>query len=473
MISKRKAGKYIKKIPAIISLFLNRRPVASFITVLLILFGSIVLSNTVLKPKPQQVTQAPQIKKVQVYTIGIAPRITLQAQVEKSKVIKITALSPGVVQSINFNEGSQVIRGQTLIILSTNYQGGNASAISSQIASTALNNINSTFQTQKDLIQKQRDLANANSDNISQLRDITGQSVTDTQLIIDLNNNIISTLDTQIDSASDDSAALPFKQQKSQLQSANLQLSSQLRNTQYSVDTSKPLTNIVNITKDITLKQLDVQEKGLDLSKEITRLQLSLAQVVAATMYPSAPFNGTVQRVNVRIGQAVTPGTPLMTISGDNANSNLYLKVSQDIANSVSKLEPSTIHLNNKDVDMYPDFISSEATDGQFYIIHFYLPDSWGYNLADLSYVSVDVPIGYPDTGSAIPFIPVDAVFQSQENSYLFVVNKGKAISKEIKLGQVIGRFVQVQSGLNSGDQVILDRNVIAGDSVEKTGGGT
>ncbi len=452
------------------SSFLRRHPVASFIIVLLILFGLIAASNTILKPKPLVTTQAaPQVKKVQVYTIGSAPRITLQAQVEKSKVIKLTALSPGIIQSINFNEGSFVKRGQTLAVLSTNYQGGNALAISSQIAATQFNNINDTFPTQKDLIQKQRDLANKNADNAASLRDIGNQSIADTQAIIDLNNSMMSTLDTQIKEATSSAASLPLKQSKSGLQAANLQLSTQLRNTQYSGDPNKPLAQIADISKDITLKQLDLQEKGLELSKEIARLSLALAQVTEATMYPAAPFDGTIQRIHVRVGQAVTPGTALVTISGSDANSNLYLKVSQNIATSLSKLEPSTLHLGNKGVDLYPDFISSEATDGQLYVVHFYLPDSWGYNLTDGGYVSVEIPIGYPDTSSSIPFVPIDAIFQSQESSYLFVINKGKAESKEVKLGQVYGRFVQIQSGLTSGDQIILDRSVIASDLVEKS----
>jgi hypothetical protein len=65
-----------------------------------------------------------------------------------------------------------------------------------------------------------------------------------------------------------------------------------------------------------------------------------------------------------------------------------------------------------------------------------------------------------------VPFIPLDAVFQTQDQSYVFVIQGGKAVSKSITTGQVVGGQVEVTSGLENKDQVILDRNVVAGDTV-------
>ena len=40
-------------------------------------------------------------------------------------------------------------------------------------------------------------------------------------------------------------------------------------------------------------------------------------------------------------------------------------------------------------------------------------------------------------------------------------------MSQEVVLGEVVGSYVEVIEGLNEGDQVILNRNIIAGDSVK------
>ncbi len=75
--------------------------------------------------------------------------------------------------------------------------------------------------------------------------------------------------------------------------------------------------------------------------------------------------------------------------------------------------------------------------------------------------------MGAPKTSAAVPFVPLDSVFQTQDQAYLFVAKNGKAVSRKVKLGSVLGRFVEIESGLNNSDQVILDRNVIDGDSVK------
>jgi hypothetical protein len=41
-----------------------------------------------------------------------------------------------------------------------------------------------------------------------------------------------------------------------------------------------------------------------------------------------------------------------------------------------------------------------------------------------------------------------------------------KATTKKINLGQVIGSYVEVESGLSANDVVITDRNVVEGDLV-------
>ncbi len=457
---------FIKKV-------IKKRPVLSFIFSLLLLLSLIAASNTIFKPKLEEAKKAPVSKIVDVYRIGSAPKLVLQAQVEKSRVVKIVTQNPGIVQAINFSEGDLVNKGQTLVVLSTNYQGGNALAIARQIAQNQYDSVKNTFDVQKDLISKQKDLANKTDTNSEELRKITTDSINETQSLIDLNDTIISAFNNNLQSYEasnsagiNDQLILQTQQLKSQFQVANNGLRSSLRSTQYSSSEDKPPADMSHLQKDITLKQLDLQEKSLELSKEVARLQLNLAFVNEATMYPGAPYAGRVERIHVRIGQQVNPGTALITFSGSGQNLNLYLKVSREISQSISKLEPSIIHLDHQDLTVYPDFSSTEATEGQLYVVHFYLPESFTDKLTDGGFVSVEVPIGYPDTSLSVPFVPLEGIFQNQTESYLFVIKDGKATSKKVELGDVLGRFVQVKAGLQTGDQVILARNVIAGESV-------
>jgi multidrug efflux pump subunit AcrA (membrane-fusion protein) len=183
-------------------------------------------------------------------------------------------------------------------------------------------------------------------------------------------------------------------------------------------------------------------------------------------MQPATPITGAVQKIYVHEGDAVTPGTPIALIAADTKDPWIIAKVTRQISQSVSYIETSTLHIDKYTYDVYPSYISSEATDGELYSVYFYVPDDVSPLLTNNSFISVDLPIGNPDTNGIIPFVPLDAVFKTQEETTINVVVNGVVESRKVVLGDVTGRYVTVISGLSAGDEVILDRNVIPGDEV-------
>ena len=63
--------------------------------------------------------------------------------------------------------------------------------------------------------------------------------------------------------------------------------------------------------------------------------------------------------------------------------------------------------------------------------------------------------------------VPLDAVFQNNAGATVLILKDGKAVSQAVTLGAIHGNFIEVQSGINQDDQIILNRFVLAGDSVE------
>ena len=53
--------------------------------------------------------------------------------------------------------------------------------------------------------------------------------------------------------------------------------------------------------------------------------------------------------------------------------------------------------------------------------------------------------------------IPLDAVIIGTEEQYVYVIQNGVAVKKDIKLGNIMGSQVQVLDGLSTADQVIVD----------------
>lgn len=454
--------------------FIKRRPMVSFFIALGVLF-LLIAGNTILTPKPKDTSPKASTKEVSIYKIGSAPKVSFSAKVDKEGVIQIVAQTPGIVSAINVFEGQEVAKGTSLISLSSNYQGGNAAGVSREIAGLQYANIRDTYETQKGAIDNQKRLAELNKNSADKMREITDQGINDTQTLINLNGDIISTLESNqqaLESTNvggvNNAMILATKQQISQFRAGIAQLQAAQRQARFAADPANPTTQIVSTSYDLTLKQLELQQKALDLSRESARLGLMLAQIAESMMYPATPFDATVEKVHVVVGQSVNPGTPLATISGTKKRAVAVATVPFDTAKKISGMEESILHLGKKKISVQPTYVSGEATNGILNSVSYTIPDNFYDKVSDGQYIKVEIPIGYPDTISTIPYIPLDIVFQTQDNAYVYIVGKnGKVESRVVALGDVVGSNVAVESGLARNDKVILDRNVIEGESIK------
>lgn len=453
--------------------FIQRKPFTSFFVVLGILLVLMIVGNLLFSPKPEAVKTQNASKKVQIYKIGSAPLVTYQGKVEKSGVTKIVAQMPGVVSYINVYEGQQVGVGANILGLSTNYSGGNALSIARQIAGNQYQSAKDNYPTQKELIGKQRELANKSDESADKLREIARGANDQTQGLIDLNTSILDTLaanqsalEALPQSADNDAKILQIRSTRAQLIAGNNQLQAGLNNSKYANSEDNAPAAIGNISKDVALRQLDLQEKALDLSLELSRLSFNMAQINEASMYPSSPFAGIIERIFVHPGDTVNPGTVLANLSGNTQHSEIVVLVSEGVAKNISSFEPSILIINGKEISLMPSYVSRDATNGNLYSVIYQLDDSFSRNLTNGGYVDVRIPVGVADASNIDPFIPLDSVIQTQDEAFVYVVNGGKAEVKKITLGQIQGRFVEALTGLPKDAEIILDRNVIEGDKV-------
>ncbi|MGH2638670.1 MAG: hypothetical protein ACRDF4_05230, partial [Rhabdochlamydiaceae bacterium] len=333
--------------------FIKKRPLASFFIALGLLLLVIIVGHMLNTPKAQT-TPPPQTKSVQIYSIGTAPRVTVQAKIEKAGVVKIVAQTSGIVQKINVTDGDKVTKGSQLMSLASNYQGGNAPAIQAQVAQAQYQNASDTFSQQQDAINKQKYIADVTLNNYQDQQTIASSSASQTTDLINANQSVLDSLNQQLtNSRTTPIPSSPITTQEStinQLQAAQNQLKQQLSNLNEQTDTSKPQGELANAQHDLTVEQLTIQEKSLELNKEVTRLQAEMAQVTADQMLPASPVKGVVQRVFVHEGELVSPGTELavITASTDSPQTIAVADVPQQIAQNVSRLEKSDVYLNGK-----------------------------------------------------------------------------------------------------------------------------
>jgi multidrug efflux pump subunit AcrA (membrane-fusion protein) len=458
-------GTYYKKA----TVFVKARPMKSFFIVLGLLLAVLILGQVLQRQQPEKPKATPT-KPVKVFGIGESPKATFQAKVEKTGVVKIVAQTAGVVQSITVTEGDKIGQGQQLISLASNYQGGNAASVQRQIAQTQYQNTLDTYDQQVDVVRKQREVANQTLENAEQLRRFGVTAAEEASHLINANQAQLNQMKAQLEvlrtngGSAQDIATL--ESSINQMQAGINQLLVTARTTGYQSNINNPPTKLADLQKAITLKQLEIQEKGLGLSKEVARLQLSLAYVSESTMYPASPFAGVVERIYVHKGQTVNPGTVLAVVTANDVAATAVLTVPATVAQIITTGEPSEMMIDNKKVALVPYYVSTQATDGQMYSVFYDIPEKVQSAVSDQEFITVSVPVSNVKATANDPFIPIDAVYQSEEAAFVLVAKNNKAESRQIKIGRVYGNYVQVLSGLQSNDQVIIDRNVVAGDKV-------
>ncbi len=483
---------------------IKRLPVISFIMFIGILVALIALGNYLRKPDTTERAESKQPIDVAIYSIGSAPKMGTQASVEKSGTIKVVAQKGGVVQQVHVQEGDQVYKGNTLAWLSTNYQGGTIETLQRQKAQKSYEDHEGNFDARKRDIDLQRDRARAVESDAYEQREITEDSLNKTRNEIDLANEIIDNIESNIEELEQlpqtndiEAQITQLKTTKFQMVSSRNQLEKQLELNEYTTGAvavtndagekkygddgdDNPAARLPLITRDITLQQLDLQEKSIALSKEIAQIDLWTAQVTEALMYPASPTQGKVERVHIDVGDVVNPGDMIATITAEDNAATAVVLVSPDVARSISFIEPAVITYGNNEVlALHPYYVSTEPTNGTLHSVFFAIPDDVANEFTDGSLVDVDLPVGNIDTGSTVPFIPIDAVYQTQARAFVYVAQEGGhrdesnyiAKVKEVELGQVYGSYVEIVSGLDDSDQVIVDRTVVENDPVtfEKT----
>lgn len=457
--------------------WIQKHPFPSFFGLLVLLLGLAILGNYLRKPPAATNEAPPEPRLVTIYMPGESPKMNFTGRVEVSGLITVVAQTGGIVQKVNVTEGSTIKRGQTLAYISPGYTGGNPATVSRQIAQKNAKFNDDTYDLQKDIIAKQRDLATSGDTQADKLREINRKSWDETSSLISLNQDIISSIDDQIDqlessnvNGSNDSAILAAKQGKSGAQAALNQLQAGLRTSQYmNADDTEP-AHISDTSKDLTLKQLDLQEQSLTLAKDISHLNVKLAQISESMSYPSSTCGGNVERVFVKVGQHVNPGDPIAVIKANDQQATVVVPISPDLSKQVSVIESSVIHIGDKAVSVVPRFVSTQPTDGTLADIFYTIPEDAIQAASQKTTVSVTVPIGTSEVVTTTMRIPLDSVYQTQDTSYVYVIghnDKGLiAQTKTVTLGSVSGQYVEVTSGLSGEDQIITTRGVTDGDAV-------
>ena len=464
----------IKKILKNIFGILEKWPVLSLILVLLCFIFLFFLGKK-RETKIVEEIVPNQVKEISIYDFKQS-LITTQALVEKTGYLKIVAQTSGIVNKIYVKEGAILKKNQKILYLSTNYQGSNINVLQKQKSFTNYQFDKDNLEDNKKIINLQKKLIEEKRANYEEIKKIKTNSLNDTNSLLDFNVDLLHKLDDELNKLKEnnagntnDSIISQLESQKSQLWSGVNQLRSAKYTLDYEVQNDTPVDQLSNLEKELTLNQLALQEKALDLKLKISQIDLRISQVAESLTLPVTPLAGRVEKVFVKIGQAVNAGQVLAIISAVDNETSLVVYLPAHIAKKININYNGILEINQKEIAILPVFQSSDVVNNDLFAFYYQIPpfyqDQFSYNQV----VNLRLPL--ISASSEAVLVPLDSVYQTQGENFVYLVasSEGQLRAKTVvvQMGQVLGNLVEITNGLNKQSQLILNRNVINNDLVE------
>lgn len=184
----------------------------------------------------------------------------------------------------------------------------------------------------------------------------------------------------------------------------------------------------------------------------------------------SAPFDGTILTKNISKGSYVQPGMAIIEIGNLN---ELYVESDVLVEDIVGIQEGTRVSLENDDLAILD--LKGEVT--KIYPQAFSKVSDLG---VEQKRIKVEIQIGQQETNLKPGYdldvrfitnqsenaliIPENALFQMEGEDYVFIIEKNVATLRQVKKGIESDKYVEIISGLNQEDKVILSPD----DSLEE-----
>jgi RND family efflux transporter MFP subunit len=224
-----------------------------------------------------------------------------------------------------------------------------------------------------------------------------------------------------------------------------------------------------HVIAEADLENAQTRVDALDAQLNAARAQVALAEANLENTYVRAPFDGTVLRKDAEVGEIVAPSsagggltrTAIVTMA-DLGTLEVEVDVNEAYIAQVKNGQSARITL-----DAYPDTSFSGR-------VRQVVPT------ADRQRATVQVKVSIldrdprilPEMGAKVEFlraegeaaaaaprrvlVPREAVSPGASGSRVWVVENGKASARKVEVGPARGERVEIRSGLNGGESVVL-----------------
>lgn len=197
----------------------------------------------------------------------------------------------------------------------------------------------------------------------------------------------------------------------------------------------------------------EVQFLNAKTQKDAAERRISTLRSQISMYKIKSPISGTIDAMDLKVGQAVSPG--MSGIRVINAN-NLKAKalVAESYAGRVNQGDDVQVILPD-----VPDTVTTKisfaakAIDliSRSFNVEIKLPSNRNYRPNMLAVLKI---VDYKNDKALV--IPVNAIQKAENGDYLFISENGKAKRVTIQVGKVSEGKAEILSGLKAGDKVII-----------------
>lgn len=218
-----------------------------------------------------------------------------------------------------------------------------------------------------------------------------------------------------------------------------------------------------NIGTEVQVLQAKTNAEAAQSQLNAARAAVRIAQEQASQSNVYAEINGTVDQLNIRVGEyfsgAGPDGKPQITIV-NTSDLKVLVQVPENYLSKVNQgteLEVEFPELNNRVVKSKVTVASKliDPTTRTFYI-EGKLPADKDFRPNQIAVVKIE-----DYNRKATVTVPINVVQSDEKGKYVYVMeksnNKMVARKKNVIVGEAYGGLLEVKSGLNGGEQIITE----------------
>ncbi len=214
----------------------------------------------------------------------------------------------------------------------------------------------------------------------------------------------------------------------------------------------KDVERLARLAEQNAVTKRDLEQAQIGLKK--AKADLTNARKALSNTSIKAPITGTINNDFITTGQFLSGGSQVCEIV-NNRELKLNIRVSEREVYKIHKGQKVSVHLA-----VFPDksftgtisSIAEKADAAMKFNVEITMANNSQVQLKSGLYAEALLPVKN-DTHLIIEKM---CIVGSMEKPVVFVVQQGKAVSRELVVGSSNDKQVEVLEGLNSGDQVVL-----------------